>query len=256
MGVMEMQYFTSGLLELREAPREQQKQLMGERLLPLVHSVQPLAAGKVTGMLLELDNDELFNLLASPAALHAKIMEALSVLQMNGDIRMEERVEGVVAYQRVGQPVAQSPGRRASLDGRRDDYSRTTTSYQPAPSTLFSTAEVIPLEDIADEFSDWVTCADASGAPAPAPATASEKGPPPPVFSITVPAGMTAGRSFEAVLDGRASTVTVPDGAGPGFKLHVRADGTVVARSKTQLRAVADEPERKQTQRSSACALM
>ena len=34
-------------------------------------------------MLLEMDNGELLNLLESPEALNAKIMEAISVLQMH-----------------------------------------------------------------------------------------------------------------------------------------------------------------------------
>ena len=36
-------------------------------------------------MLLEMDNGELLNLLESPDALNAKIMEAISVLQMHTD---------------------------------------------------------------------------------------------------------------------------------------------------------------------------
>lgn len=65
------------------APPEQQKQLLGERLFPLIHAVEPHLAGKITGMLLEMDNGELLNLLESPDALRAKIMEAISVLHMH-----------------------------------------------------------------------------------------------------------------------------------------------------------------------------
>jgi len=68
---------------LAAAPPEQQKQLLGERLFPLISAVEPQLAGKITGMLLEMDNGELLNLLESPEALNAKIMEAISVLQMH-----------------------------------------------------------------------------------------------------------------------------------------------------------------------------
>uniref|UniRef100_A0A7S4BYW7 Polyadenylate-binding protein n=1 Tax=Chrysotila carterae TaxID=13221 RepID=A0A7S4BYW7_CHRCT len=70
---------------LAAAPPEQQKQLLGERLFPLIQDVEPQLAGKITGMLLEMDNGELLNLLESPDALNAKIVEALSVLQMHAD---------------------------------------------------------------------------------------------------------------------------------------------------------------------------
>merc|ERR1719149_107888 len=76
---------------LAAAPPEQQKQLLGERLFPLISAVEPQLAGKITGMLLEMDNGELLNLLESPEALNAKIMEAISVLQMHaaGDAEKE-----------------------------------------------------------------------------------------------------------------------------------------------------------------------
>jgi len=75
---------------LAAAPPEQQKQLLGERLFPLIHNVEPQLAGKITGMLLEMDNGELLNLLESPESLHAKIVEAISVLQMHADGGKEE----------------------------------------------------------------------------------------------------------------------------------------------------------------------
>jgi polyadenylate-binding protein len=77
---------------LTELDGEQQKQVLGECLFPLISQVQPAFAGKITGMLLEMDNGELLYLLESPEALKAKIMEAVSVLEMHaaeGDVNPE-----------------------------------------------------------------------------------------------------------------------------------------------------------------------
>lgn len=66
---------------LAAAPEEMRKQMIGERLFPLIKNEQPRLAGKITGMLLEMDNGELIHLLESQQALHEKIQEALQVLQ-------------------------------------------------------------------------------------------------------------------------------------------------------------------------------
>ncbi|NWZ58706.1 EPAB protein, partial [Haliaeetus albicilla] len=67
---------------LAAAPPQEQKQMIaGERLYPLIHATHPSLAGKITGMLLEIDNTELLLLLESPDSLHCKIEEAVAVLQ-------------------------------------------------------------------------------------------------------------------------------------------------------------------------------
>jgi len=66
---------------LATASASEQKQMIGERLFPLVQEHQPHLAGKITGMLLEIDNSELLNMLESRDLLSAKVDEAVQVLQ-------------------------------------------------------------------------------------------------------------------------------------------------------------------------------
>ncbi|KAK9970284.1 hypothetical protein ABG768_026239 [Culter alburnus] len=66
---------------LAAAPLKEQKQLLGERLYPLIQALHPALAGKITGMLLEIDNSELLHMLESPESLHSKVEEAVAVLQ-------------------------------------------------------------------------------------------------------------------------------------------------------------------------------
>ncbi|ELK04224.1 Polyadenylate-binding protein 1-like protein [Pteropus alecto] len=58
---------------LAAAPLHEQKQMIGERLYPLIYDVHTQLAGKITGMLLEIDNSELLLMLESPESLNAKV---------------------------------------------------------------------------------------------------------------------------------------------------------------------------------------
>ncbi|KAK6241092.1 hypothetical protein QUC31_015239 [Theobroma cacao] len=66
---------------LANASPDQQRTMLGENLYPLVEQLEPDAAAKVTGMLLEMDQTEVLHLLESPEALKAKVAEAMEVLR-------------------------------------------------------------------------------------------------------------------------------------------------------------------------------
>lgn len=68
-------------MALAQADSSAQKNMIGEQLYPLIQQHQPELAGKITGMLLEMDNAELIHLLDTPDALMSKIEEALAVLR-------------------------------------------------------------------------------------------------------------------------------------------------------------------------------
>jgi len=66
---------------LAAAQPAEQKQMLGERLFPIIESMNSSAAGKITGMLLEIDNSELLHMLENRESLKAKVEEAVAVLQ-------------------------------------------------------------------------------------------------------------------------------------------------------------------------------
>ncbi|KAF7456673.1 putative polyadenylate-binding protein [Cryptosporidium felis] len=66
---------------LAAASPSMQKQLLGERLFPIIAQFQPELAGKITGMMLEMDNNELLELLGSDIEIKNKVDEAMVVLE-------------------------------------------------------------------------------------------------------------------------------------------------------------------------------
>merc|ERR1719364_347450 len=66
---------------LANAPPGMQKQMLGEKIFPMISRIHPEMAGKITGMMLEMDNSELLMLIESPDQLKSKVDEALRVLE-------------------------------------------------------------------------------------------------------------------------------------------------------------------------------
>ena len=74
------------LSDLTAMGQQEQKQLLGERLYLSVININPQfhdmdLAGKITGMLLEMDNADILHLLESQDALREKVQVAIAVLE-------------------------------------------------------------------------------------------------------------------------------------------------------------------------------
>jgi len=92
---------------LAQAQPQEQKQMLGERLYPLIDAMHPDLASKITGMLLEIDNSELLHMLESRDSLSSKVEEAVAVLQAHQQkVRQQRPATAQVAQQ---QQVAQTP---------------------------------------------------------------------------------------------------------------------------------------------------
>ncbi|CAB3408319.1 unnamed protein product [Caenorhabditis bovis] len=71
---------------LASAAPQEQKQLLGERIYALIEKIHPghKDAGKITGMMLEIDNSELIMMLQDDDLFRSKVAEAASVLENAG----------------------------------------------------------------------------------------------------------------------------------------------------------------------------
>lgn len=68
--------------DISKMDTSQKKLALGESLYPIVNSLSnEKVAGKITGMLLEMSNEEVLQLLKNPAELRIKVSEAVTVLK-------------------------------------------------------------------------------------------------------------------------------------------------------------------------------
>jgi len=77
---VQQQQQTFNLAQLHNLSTAEQVNLIGEELYAKISQIDAFRAGKITGMLLEMDVSELLHLLESPASLKEKIDEAINVL--------------------------------------------------------------------------------------------------------------------------------------------------------------------------------
>ncbi|KAI0477399.1 hypothetical protein GGR56DRAFT_407490 [Xylariaceae sp. FL0804] len=66
-------------LQASASSPQHQKQMLGELIFPKIQAIQPELAGKITGMLLEMENPELVQLIEDDAQLRSKVDEAMAV---------------------------------------------------------------------------------------------------------------------------------------------------------------------------------
>jgi len=85
---------------LAAATPEEQKQQIGEQLFHRINLIYPDMAGKITGMLLEIDNAELLHMLDSAEALKSKVNDSLYSTQVKSvAILWVKRWQGLMTRQ-------------------------------------------------------------------------------------------------------------------------------------------------------------
>ena len=68
-------------MTLSAAPPATQKHMLGGRVLPLVSAMQPTLAGKITGLMLEMDNVDILDLIASEERMRNQVAD---IMRRNG----------------------------------------------------------------------------------------------------------------------------------------------------------------------------
>ncbi|CAL4124973.1 unnamed protein product, partial [Meganyctiphanes norvegica] len=107
------------LSTLAAAIPEEQKRMLGEHLFPLIRKMNPQLVGKITGMLLEIDNADLLQLLEDRTSLKAKVDEAVAVLEMHWAQQQTREPEKLVNGTSLVNDL--SKRKRVSFDSNADD---------------------------------------------------------------------------------------------------------------------------------------
>eukprot|EP00794_Sanderia_malayensis_P017509 gene17509-19259_t len=96
---------------LTQKSANDQKQMIGERLFPLVQKIEAHQAEKIVDMLLEIDNSELLEMLDSTELLHARVNEAIRVLQAHRakETEIQQAPQGRPAF-KLSQIAHNKPG--------------------------------------------------------------------------------------------------------------------------------------------------
>jgi len=118
--MQETQPLTSAMLQ--NAKPEERKRFIGERLFPKIQAVEPRRAGKITGMLLEMDDTELLVLLHDNNALFNKINEALAVLK---DHQIKQSAQNPSQQNASQQNASQLNNPRLSASNQQTSQSQT-----------------------------------------------------------------------------------------------------------------------------------
>jgi len=118
--MQETQPLTSAMLQ--NARPEERKRFIGERLFPKIQAVEPRRAGKITGMLLEMDDTELLVLLHDNNALFNKINEALAVLK---DHQIKQSAQNPSQQNASQQNASQLNNPRLSASNQQTSQSQT-----------------------------------------------------------------------------------------------------------------------------------
>jgi len=118
--MQETQPLTSAMLQ--NAKPEERKRFIGERLFPKIQAVEPRRAGKITGMLLEMDDTELLVLLHDNNALFNKINEALAVLK---DHQIKQSAQNPSAQNPSAQNASQLNNPKLSASNQQTSQSQT-----------------------------------------------------------------------------------------------------------------------------------